>query len=316
MTTPTPSPYRCGAVALVGQPNAGKSTLLNRLLGQKLAIVSSKPQTTRHRLVGVYTDDRLQAILLDTPGIHTSWTELNQVMVQRAMASLDEADVVCWLGDMVALGGRAKAGVPVLDETDARIAEALRRSGKPVLFVANKLDTIEKTLLLPVIDAVRAAVPLTEAIPLSALTGDHVGDLLDALARHLPEGPRQHDPDAWTPLSERFLAEEIIREKIFLNTEQEIPYATHVTVLTFDEAEREAKGLVKIQADIVVERPSQKAIVIGKGGAMLKEIGTQARKDLVTLLDCRVYLELFVKVERDWTRTAGGLRRVGYRDPS
>lgn len=316
MTDALPAEFRCGYVGLIGRPNAGKSTLLNRVLGNKLAITSAKPQTTRNRIAGVHSDERLQAILVDTPGIHEAWTELNRSMVRRAVTVLDDVDVVFWLGDMTVLAERAERREPILDPTDELIAAELERSGRPVLFVANKVDVVPHPLLLPVIDAVRGRLPIVAAIPVSAMTGDGVPQLLDELYLHLPPGPALFPPDAWTQVSERFLVAEIVREKVFHLTEQEIPYATHVDVRQFDESEREERGIVRIYADVVVERESQKGIVIGKGGEMLKRIGTLARKDLVEMLQSRVYLELHVRVVRDWTRSSGGLRRVGFTEPT
>lgn len=306
------TPFRCGIVALIGRPNAGKSTLLNQLLGDKLAIISSKPQTTRDRVAGIHTDEVMQAILVDTPGVHKAWTELNKVMVQRAREAVRDADVALWLEDMTLVASRLRANQPAFDEGTEEVLALLREAGRPVVFVPNKIDVVAPPLVLPAIDAARQSVPLAAAVPLSALTGDGVGDLKAEIARHLPEGPALFPADMWTEASERFLAGELIREKIFHLTEQEVPYATAVHVEQFDESERETRGLVRVHATITVERPAQKAIVIGKGGAMLKRVGTLAREDLQRLLGCRVHLELFVKVERDWSRSAQGLRRVGY----
>lgn len=302
-----------GTVALIGQPNAGKSTLLNRLLGTKLAIVSSKPQTTRHRLAGIHTSETLQVRLLDTPGIHEPWTELNRQMVNRALSALSDADAALWLGDSTVAAARMRAGEPLLDPTDLRIAEALKRSRKPVIFVANKADVAEVSALEALTAAAGGEVVLAGSVQLSAVTGAGISELQAALRAVLPPSGQFADPEAWTELSERFLAAEAVREKVFHLTEQEIPYTTHVEVMQFDESDRETQNLVRIHADVVVERPSQKAIVIGKGGEMLKRIGTLARKDIEEMLGCRVYLELFVKVERDWTKTPAGLRRAGYR---
>ena len=311
MTEPT-SPFRCGYVGLFGRPNAGKSTLLNRILGNKLAITSAKPQTTRNRIAGIHSDETMQLILVDTPGLHEAWTELNRNMVDRTLAALSEVDAAAWIGDMTQLAGRVERGEPALDALDEQIAERLRASGHPVVFVANKIDVVPHMLLLPVIDAVRQKLPIVAAVPVSALTGDGIPQLLAELRRHLPEGPAAFPPDEWAAVTERFLVAEIIREKVFHLTEQEIPYASHVDVRSFDESERSQRDLVRIFADVVVERESQKGIVIGRGGEMLKRIGTLARKELVELLQCRVYLELHVRVEKDWTRTARGLRRVGF----
>jgi GTPase len=310
---PVPADFRCGYVGLFGRPNAGKSTLLNRILGNKLAITSAKPQTTRNRIAGVHSDERMQVILVDTPGIHEAWSELNKSMVQRALSALGEVDVVCWIGDMTQLAHRAERGQPILDALDGQIADQFAQSGLPVLFVANKLDVVPHPLLLPVIDAVRQRFPIVAAVPVSALTGDGVPALLETIRGQLPVAAPLFPVDEWTQVSERFLVSEIVREKVFHLTEQEIPYATHVEVRHFDESERE-EGLVRIFADVIVERESQKGIVIGKGGEMLKRIGTLARKELVELLGCRVYLELHVKVVRDWTRSPRGLQRVGFTD--
>jgi GTP-binding protein Era len=306
------SEFRCGYVGLVGRPNAGKSTLLNAVLRNKLAITSAKPQTTRNRIAGIHSDETMQAILVDTPGIHDAWTPLNQSMVQRALAVLHEVDLACWIGDMAQLGHRVEQGEPVLDAVDEQVADRLVESGRPIVFVANKIDIVPHPLLLPVTDAVRQRLPIVASVPVSALTGDGVDRLLGEIRAHLPVGPALFPTDEWAQVTERFLVAEIVREKIFHLTEQEVPYATHVEVVSFDESERESRRIVRIHADVVVERDSQKGIVIGKGAEMLKRIGTLARKELVQLLGCRVHLDLKVKVEKDWTRTVGGLRRVGF----
>lgn len=308
------SEHRCGYVALVGRPNAGKSTLLNRILGTKLAITSAKPQTTRHRIAGIHNEEGIQAVLVDTPGIHDGWTELNKSMVKRALGVLGEVDLILWVGDMTALARSAEAGIDPLDETDRMIAARCAEASAPVLFVANKIDVIPRPLLLPVIDAVQKALPVAAAVPVSALTGDGVPQLLNEVTSRLPVGPALFPPDEWAQVTERFLVAELVREKVFHLTEQEVPYATHVEVRDFDESQREDRGLVRIFADIVVERDSQKGIVIGKRGEMLKRIGTLARTELVEVLGARVYLKLFVRVEPDWTRSTRGLRRVGYDD--
>ncbi len=314
MATENPSDFRCGYVALVGRPNAGKSTLLNQLLGGKLAIASAKPQTTRHRIAGIHTSDRCQAILVDTPGIHEAWTELNREMVDRALSALDDVDVVCLIGDMTVMARRVERGRAAVGPELAPVVDAVKRARKPVIFVANKIDVVPRPLLLPVIAEVSEALDCVACVPVSALTGDGVPALLGEICKALPEGPQLYPEDEWTRVTERFLVAEIVREKIFHLTEQEIPYATHVEVVKFDESQRDAGGRVEILCDIIVERPSQKGIVIGKGGEMLKRIGTLARREIAELLGCRVHLELFVKVERDWTRTRKGLRKVGFSD--
>ena len=306
--------FRCGYVALIGRPNAGKSTLMNQLLGGKLAITSAKPQTTRNRIAGVHTDESCQAILVDTPGIHQAWTELNKVMVHAAMSALDDVDVVCWLGDMTEMARRAEKGHPVIGPQDEPIVQALEQANKPVIFVANKIDVVPKSLLLPVIAEISERLSPVACIPVSALTGDGVPGVMDVIREHLPVGPQLYPAEEWTRVTERFLVAEIVREKIFHLTEQEVPYATFVEVMSFEEEERETKNRVTILCDVIVERPSQKGIVIGKGGEMLKRIGTLARKEIAELLGCRVHLELFVKVEKDWTKTSKGLRKVGFGD--
>jgi GTP-binding protein Era len=306
------SAFRCGYAALVGRPNAGKSTLLNQLLGSKLAITSSKPQTTRNRIAGIHTDERMQVVWVDTPGVHPAWTELNRQMVQVARSAIADVDLIVWLGDMTTLARRVEAGEPVFDEADESIAAELAASKKPIVFVANKMDVVPKPLVLPVIDAARARLSLAAAVPTSALTGDGVPALQNEVYALLPEHPPLYPPDVWTELSERFLVAEIVREKIFHLTEQEIPYSTAVDVVRFDESKRQSDDLVRVYAEIVVERDSQKGILIGKGGEMLKRIGTLARKEAQGLLGCRVHLDLFVKVEMDWTKSQNGLRRVGY----
>lgn len=308
------SEFKCGVVALVGRPNAGKSTLLNQILGSKLAITSSKPQTTRNRIAGIYNDEQTQIVLVDTPGVHKPWTELNKQMIAATKAAIGDADVVCWIGDMTTLARRAEAKDPILDEDDEAVASALERSGRPVLFAANKMDVVPAPLVLPVIDAFSRRLTLGAAVPISALTGDGVPALIGEVRSRLPDHPPLYPQDRWTDVSERFLVAEIVREKIFHLTEHEVPYATAVDVVKFDESTRESDQLVRIFADVIVERPSQKGILIGKGGEMLKRIGTLARKEIQELLGCRVYLELFVKVERNWTRTKTGLRRAGYEE--
>ena len=306
-------PFRCGYVALIGRPNAGKSTLLNRLLGSKLAITSAKPQTTRNRIAGIASDDDTQAILVDTPGIHHARTHINKEMVRIANEAIGEVDVALLIVDMTVLGRKAERDQPILDALDDEIASALQEAGKPIVLVANKVDVVPHPLVLPVIEAWNARLPFAAAVPLSALTGDGIEPLMVEVRRLLPEQPALFPVEMWTEVTERFLVAEIIREKLFHLTEQEIPYSACIEIRQFDEEERDSQSLVRIYADVIVERPSQKGIVIGKGGEMLKRIGTLARKEIQGLLGCRVYLELFVKVERNWTKSSRGLRRVGFK---
>ena len=254
----------------------------------------------------------MQAVLVDTPGIHDAFTELNKVMVGHAMQALRDVDVVCWLGDMTTLASRVSRKKDLLNPEDEFIIKAIEASGKPVIFVANKIDVVPLPMLLPVMEAIHGRLNVIAAIPGSALTGDGVPLLLKEITAVRPVGPQLFPEDEWTQVSERFLVSEIIREKIFHLTEQEVPYATHIEVVDFDESERETKNRVRILCNVVVERPSQKGIVIGKKAEMLKRIGTLARKEISSVLACKVHLDLFVKVEKDWSRTMRGLRKVGF----
>ena len=301
----TAAPYRAGFAAIVGRPNVGKSTLLNRLLGQKLAIVSPKPQTTRSRILGVVTRPHAQVALLDTPGLHSARGGLNERLVEQALRTLAEADVALFL---------IEAGSPAIDTATRKALDQVKAARKPTLLVINKIDAVPRPQLLPLIDRWRREHDFSEVYPLSALTGENVDGLFDAAARQLPEAPAMFPGDVWTDVPERDLCGELIREQILRQTEQEVPYSAAVIIEGFDESEREVgpRGLVRIAATVLVERESQKAIVVGRGGARLKEIGTRAREQIEKLLGCKVFLELHVRVEKDWTRTARGLRRAGY----
>jgi GTP-binding protein Era len=301
----TAAPHRAGFAAIVGRPNVGKSTLLNRLLGQKIAIVSPKPQTTRSRILGIVTRPDAQLALLDTPGLHAARGGLNERLVEQALRTLADADLALFL---------IEAGSPAIDAATRRALGQVKSARKPTLLVINKIDTLPRGQLLPLIDRWRREHEFSEVYPLSALTGENVGGFLDALVRHLPEGPALFPADVWTDVPERDLAGELIREQILAQTSQEVPYSTAVLIEQFDESEREVgpRGLVRIAATVLVERESQKAIVIGRGGARLKQIGTKAREQIEKLLGCKVFLDLHVRVEKDWTRTARGLRRAGY----
>jgi GTPase len=300
-----PGPHRAGFAAIVGRPNVGKSTLLNRLLGQKVAIVSPKPQTTRSRILGVVTRPGAQVALLDTPGLHAARGGLNARMVQQALQTLEDADAALFL---------IEAGSPGIDAATRRALDQVKAARKPTVLVVNKIDAEPRETLLPLIDRWRGEHEWSEVYPLSALTGENVDGLLDALVRHLPEGPPLFPEEQWTDVPERDLCGELVREQILHQTEQEVPYSAAVVVEEFDESEREVgpRGLTRISATVLVERDSQKAILIGRGGARLKEIGTKARGQIEKLLGCKVFLQLHVKVEKDWTQTARGLRRAGY----
>ena len=291
---------KAGTVALVGRPNAGKSTLMNRLLEEKLAIVSDKPQTTRHRLVGILSNERGQMVFHDTPGIHRPLHDMNRGMMQEAVDALNGSDVVCVLIDAAEAPG---AGEEFLLELVAGVES-------PKVVALNKIDTIKKGRLLPRIeslagrrDAEDRAV-FGEIVPISALTGDGCDVLLEILWRLLPEGPPLYDAELLTIHPERFLAAERIREKILAHTHQELPFTTAVLIEGWQE--EPDRDLTKIFATILVERASQKKILIGKAGQMIKTIGTEARHDLEDMLGRRVYLDLHVRHEPDWR----GSRRI------
>ena len=299
--------HKAGFVAIVGRPNVGKSTLLNRLLGQKVAIVSPKPQTTRGRILGVLTRDDAQIALLDTPGLHTAKGGLNARMVSRALQTLADADAALFL---------IEAQGPAIDSATRKALEQVKAARKPTLLVINKIDEVRKHELLPLIDRWKNEHAWTEIYPLSALTGQNVEGLLPALIAHLPEGERMFDKDVWTDVPERQLCGELVREQILRQTQQEVPYSTAVLIDEFDETERETgkRGLVRILATVLCERDSQKAIIIGKGGSRLKEIGTLARREMERLLSAKVFLQLHVRVEPGWTQSEKGMRRAGYED--
>lgn len=293
-------PFKSGFVGIIGRPNVGKSTLLNTLLGEKVAITTPKPQTTRNRILGIMNIDGGQIVFLDTPGIHRAKTPLNVQMVKSAMGTFGEADVLLLLLE-------ADMG---LHDDDTFVLDSLKGIRTPVILVINKIDLVKKEALLPLIDTLKDLYAFEEIVPVSALKGFGVDRLTAILRRLLPEGPKLFPDDMITDRTERFIASEIIREKILLLTRQEIPYATAVVVEAFKEEEE--RNFIRIQASIIVEKDSQKGIVIGKKGAMLKDIGRQARKDLERFFNAHIYLELFVKVRKDWTRDERLLKELGY----
>jgi GTP-binding protein Era len=309
MSSKKPAPFRAGFVAIVGRPNVGKSTLLNRVLGEHVAIVTPRPQTTRTRILGVWNGAGAQLALFDTPGLHRAKGALNRRMVEVALSTLQEVDAVLVLIEAgTGPGGRVEVG----EATRWALGE-VARSGKPAILGVNKMDRAPRETLLPVIDAYRGLHAWADVVPFSALNGENVDLLLEALARHVPESEAPlFPPDVMTDQAERQIAAEYVREQVMLQTRQEIPYAVAVEVEEFDEsARREGGGLVRVGAVIWVERDSQKAIVIGKQGAMLKKIGTKARERLERLLGCKVFLALTVKVEERWSERAASLRKLG-----
>jgi GTP-binding protein Era len=299
-----PAGHRSGFVAVVGRPNVGKSTLFNRILAQKLAIVSPKPQTTRNRLLGILTRNDAQVIFMDTPGIHAPLHRLGKVMVEVAARAIPDADVVLWLVD---------ATEPPTGE-DHQVAELVSRvdPATSVFLVLNKVDVMSETQQSERGAAFAALAPGAVVWPISALRGDNVDDLLAAIIRALPLGPRYYPAEQVTDQQERFIAAELVREQVLLHLRQEVPHAVAVAVLEFKERRED---LIYISAVIYVERTSQKGIVLGKDGAMLKQIGQGARKSIEEMLGARVYLDLWVKVRPDWRSNEQELRRLGYAPP-
>ncbi len=291
--------FKCGYIALIGVPNVGKSTLLNRLVGDKLAITSPKPQTTRHRLLGIVNLPEAQLLFLDTPGVLDPKGALNATLVQAALTALSEADVVVWLVEP-----RPPA------TADKVLLPHLRQLHRPLIVALNKIDTVPKPQLLPLISAYHELFPASPIIPLSALRGDGLAELVAEILKLLPTAPPLYPPDQETDSTERFLVAELIRERVLHHAKEEIPHAVAVQVEEFDESRR--PHLVKIRAVIFVERDSQKGILIGKQGRMLKAIGAEARAEIEALLGAKVFLELWVKVWKNWRKDPRALRALGY----
>lgn len=289
---------KAGFVALIGRPNVGKSTLMNALIGMKIAITSAKPQTTRNRIQTVYTDERGQIVFLDTPGIHKARTKLGNYMTTVAEHTLKDADVVLWLVEPTTYIG---AG-------EKHITECIKNTKTPVILVINKIDTVKREELLAVIDTYRKEFDFAEILLVSALKEDGLEELTDVLYSYLPEGIPFYDEDTVTDQPERQIVAELIREKALRSLDEEIPHGIAVTI----ESMKYKKKLCEIQATIICERDSHKGIIIGKQGAMLKKIGSQARKDIEELLDCQVNLQLWVKVKKDWRDSDFLLKNFGY----
>ncbi|OEU51391.1 MAG: GTPase Era [Desulfobulbaceae bacterium S3730MH12] len=297
-------PVKSGLVAIVGPPNAGKSTLMNKLLGQKISIVTPKPQTTRNRIAGILNSEDYQIVFLDTPGLHKSRDPLNIEMMRVAMDSLMDVDIVIFLVD-VSLPLPEK----IKKEKQQEFLSYMENIQCPAVMVLNKIDLVEREKLLPMIGSYSELYPFRAVVPLSALEGDGTDSLLTEIITLLPTGPRYFPEDIPTDASERFLCGEIIREKVFLLTSQEIPYSTAVLIESFKE---EKNRLITIHASIVLEKNSQKGIVIGKGGKKLKAIGIAARKDIETLLGEKVLLKLWVKVKKNWAQDGQFLKELGF----
>lgn len=315
---------RAGMVALIGRPNVGKSTLMNKLIGEKVSITTPVAQTTRNQIRGIQTTDRGQIVYLDTPGIHRPKTALNRYMVLAATNALETVDVVLYLidatrTDPVVMGDESGASRkhPGVGE-DAMIFRHLKKADCPVFLVVNKVDRVKnKASLLPIIEKYTERLEFAQVIPISAETGDGTEALVSEIFQQLPEIPPMFPAEYSTDRAERFLVAELIREKLILHTRKELPHSVAVVIEEFDEeerGEREGHGLIRISAMIVVERSSQKGIVIGKRGAMLKQVGSEARADIEALLGCKVFLKLWVKVDENWSRNQMRMRELGYEE--
>jgi GTP-binding protein Era len=312
MASETKGETVAGTIAILGRPNVGKSTLLNRIVGEKLAIVTPKPQTTRNRITGVYNGERGQIVFVDTPGVHGAKKGLNRFMIGEALGLIQEIDAALLVVDVdVAMQGGARGG---LGDPEAGILRELTEAGRPVVLAVNKVDTVKaKSVLLPVLERFGKNDLLRAIVPVSASKGTNVDGLVGELWSLLPAGPPLYGPEMLTDRSERFLASELIREQLFLSLRQEIPYAVAVVIEEWDE--REGKGDVVISATIVVEREGQRAIILGHKGEMIRELGTRARGAISDLLQRPAHLKLHIKVHPDWTTSAEALARYGYAAP-
>ncbi len=288
--------FKSGFISIIGRPNVGKSTLLNALLGEKIAIISDKPQTTRNKILGIVNTPAAQMVFMDTPGIHKPMHRMNEIMVKTALTTYNEVDVILLLVEATEAPGGG----------DRFIIETLSKVKTPVFLLINKVDLIKKEALLPLIQEYSKLYEFAEIIPISALKNDLAG-LIEAILKRLPEGPQYFPDDQLTDQPERFIVSEIVREKIFELTKEEIPYSTAVMI----EEMKEEPDITRIHAVILVERDSQKGILIGKGGGMLKQIGTLARQDAEKLLGTKIFLKLYVKVKKNWREDERMLRSIG-----
>ncbi len=290
--------FKSGFVALIGRPNVGKSTLLNYLVGQKVAIMSPQPQTTRNKISGIYTDDQEQIVFIDTPGIHKPKNKLDDFMDKSSYSALDEVDVVLFMVEPEPAG-----------KGDQYIAELLKKIKKPVFLVINKIDKVHPDELLSIIDSYKNLGDFAEIVPISASQGNNVSELIKTIAKYLPEGPQFYDADQLTDRPEYFIVAELIREQVLKLTHEEVPHATAVVV---DRMRNHEGGKLQVEATIYVERPGQKGIIIGKKGQMLKQIGIAARQEIEALLGEKVNLRLWVKVQKNWRSDPAFLKSIGY----
>ncbi|MFB7141831.1 GTPase Era [Gottfriedia sp. NPDC056225] len=294
--------YKSGFVSIIGRPNVGKSTFLNRVVGQKIAIMSDKPQTTRNKIQGVFTEDDAQIVFIDTPGIHKPKHKLGDFMVKVAQDSIKDVDATLFMINANEGFGRG----------DEFIIEKLQGSRSPVILVINKIDTIHPDELFELINKYKDLYDFAEIVPISALQGNNVDRLLQVIKTYLPEGPQYYPANQVTDHPERFIISELIREKVLHLTREEVPHSIAVII---EQIERRPEGnAIYVNATIVVERSSQKGIIIGKQGSMLKEVGKRARLDIENLLDTKVFLELWVKVQKDWRNRMSQLRDLGFRE--
>jgi len=291
--------FRSGYVSIIGRPNVGKSTLMNSILGEKIAIVAPKPQTTRNKIIGIKTIPDAQIIFIDTPGIHRPRHKLGEAMVRTALDAFNEVDVILFMAEPYGI-----------EKGDTAVIDLFKKVRTPVFLLINKIDTVKKQDLLPVMDRFKEIYPFKEIIPVSAMKKDGTGLLLKKICDYLPAGPHYYPDDLITDQLERFMVSEIIREKIMELTEEELPYSVAVELAQWKERE---DGLISISCNIYVEREGQKAIIIGKSGAMLKSVGSAARIDIERLLNTRVFLELWVKVRKNWRNDDQLLKELGYR---
>ncbi|RAK22429.1 GTP-binding protein Era [Anoxybacillus vitaminiphilus] len=294
--------YKSGFVSIIGRPNVGKSTFLNRVIGQKIAIMSDKPQTTRNKIQGVYTTNDAQIIFIDTPGIHKPKHKLGDFMMKVAENALKEVDLILFMINAEEGFGRG----------DAFIIERLKKINTPVFLVINKIDQVHPDDLLPLIEQYKSLYEFAEIVPISALQGNNIETLIEQIKKYLPEGPQYYPADQVTDHPERFIIAELIREKALHLTREEVPHSIAVVIDAIER--RQDSSTVYVSATIIVERDSQKGIIIGKQGRMLKEIGQRARVDIEALLGSKVFLELWVKVQKDWRNKLSQLRDFGFRE--